>query len=70
MIKIARWITIKMADDDDEFGERDAVVCSECYANLENGVMYEEAPDNYKELEHCPVCGALMTNSSRVKHGL
>ena len=57
---MAKWISIKVMDDEDEFGERDAIICSECYTRLLDGVPYEEAPENYKDLERCPVCGAVM----------
>ena len=56
---MARWVEIKVIDDDEDFGERDAMICSNCYERFEKfGIMYEEAPINYKELNRCPVCGA------------
>lgn len=58
---MAEWMEIEVIDDDDEYGVRDMVVCSNCYwSNLKKGKMYEEAPENYKELKYCPNCGALM----------
>ena len=55
---MAKWIEIEVIDDDEDYGVRDAIVCSNCYERLKDGIMYEEAPINYKELKECPVCGA------------
>lgn len=63
---MAKWIEIEMVDDDDSFSVRDAIVCSECYWDYCYGIrdnIFGEAPENYKELKYCPVCGALMDGS-------
>ena len=57
---MVEWIEIEVIDDDEPYGVRDMVVCSNCYWNHPNGQMYTQAPDNYKELKNCPVCGASM----------